>query len=238
MKLKRKIDKATFDALSDEHKGFYAENKSRRGEYLLDFEDDDDNPLKTAYERTKAEKDAMAGQLTELQAKIAELEKKPDSKKNDKDIADLKALETSYEAKITALTADLTGKLNSKDNYIKKVLADTKAAEIATRISKTPKLLQRALRDRLEVDFTGDEPTLKVLDDQGKPSAFSLDDLEKEFVANPDYAAIIIGSKATGGDADKRPGGAGDARFADKTPLLSAMPVADLKAHMASKMKT
>jgi predicted RNase H-like nuclease (RuvC/YqgF family) len=237
MKLKRKIDKATFDALSDEHKKFYAENSSRRGEYLLDFEDDDENPLKTAYERTKQEKEGLASQLTELQAKIAELEKKPESKKTDKDIADLKALETSYEKKIADLTADLTGKLKAKDDYIKTVLADTKAAEIAARISKTPKLLQRALRDRLEVDFSGDVPALKVLDDTGKPSAFSLDDLEKEFVANPDYAAIIIGSKATGGDADKRPGGAGDARFTDKTPLLSAMPVADLKAHMASKIK-
>jgi hypothetical protein len=44
---------------------------------------------------------------------------------------------------------------------------------------------------------------LRILDGAGKVSAASLDDLKQEFVANKDFSSIIIGSKASGGNAGK-----------------------------------
>lgn len=237
MPVKRKISKADYEALSDDRKADYKENPSRRGEYVLDM-DDSDNPLLTALETTKAEKQALADKVAELDAKIAELEnKKNPTKKDDKDLADLEALRTSYEKKISDMTTANTNALSAKDAYIKKVLADSAAADIAGKISKVPKLLARAIRERLDVDFTGAEPKLQVLDSDGKPSAYTLDDLSKEFVANPDYADIIIGSKATGGNSGGGGGAGNPANFNKPAVPLTALGNDELRAHIASKVK-
>ena len=89
-----------------------------------------------------------------------------------------------------------------------------------------PALMRRAIADRLYVDIVDDAPIVRVFGQDGKASALNLDDLRKEFVATPDYAAILISSKATGGGAGSNakpnggvPGSAGPKRIADMTEV-------------------
>lgn len=234
MAIKRKISKADYEALSDERKELYKENPSRKGEYILDM-DDADNELRTALDRTKQEKTELQTKLDEITAKLEELEAAGKGNAKDKDT--LETLKASYETKIAKLTGDHTAAITKSQKQIKSLLADSKAKELATKISKSPKLMQRVIRDRLDVDLSGDEPKLTVLDADGKPSAFTLQDLEQELVADAEYADIIIGSKASGGDTGRGGQSGGNAHFNQKPRLLTEMTPQELQQHMASKIK-
>lgn len=237
MAIKRKISKADYEALSDDRKELYKENPSRKGEYILDM-DDPDNELRTALDRTKQEKTELQTKLDEITAKLEELEAKGGDKDKDKknEVDALEALKKSYETKIAKMTGDATAAAEKSRKQIVKLLADSKASEIATKISKVPKLMSRAIRDRLDVDLSGDEPKLTVLDADGKPSAFTLEDLEQEFVANAEYADIIIASKASGGDTGRGGQGGGNAPLNGKPRLLTELTTAELQQHMLSKV--
>jgi hypothetical protein len=59
-----------------------------------------------------------------------------------------------------------------------------------------------------------------VLDSKGQASASSLDELKKEFVDNPRYSSIVVGTRATGGNANgstSANGKAGDKKPQDMT---------------------
>lgn len=67
------------------------------------------------------------------------------------------------------------------------------------------------IKSRLSVE----EGKTRVVDAAGHPSAFTIDDLEKEFRSNQLFAPVIIGSKATGtggegGGKGKSPAGGSD----------------------------
>lgn len=231
MAVKRKISKTEFDALSDEKKEFYIENSERRGEYILDMDADFNKDLTSALDRLKTEKTELEGKL---EATTTELTTER-GKKLDKDGAvsktDHEAMKASYETKLATEIAKLTGVITKKDGFIRKTLVDAKATELATKISKVPSLMARVIKDRLSVDLDGDDPKTVVLDSDGKPSAFTLDDLQQEIVANKEFADIIIGSKANGGgNAPQVPGG-GNAHNSP-TPSLSDLPPEQLVAHM------
>ena len=49
----------------------------------------------------------------------------------------------------------------------------------------------------------------RILDKDGNPTAQTFDDLEKEFLANKDFAPILVGSKGSGGGANGNNGGGG-----------------------------
>ena len=53
MAVKRKISKADYEALSDDKKSFYIENADRKGEYILDMDEDFNKELTTALDNLK-----------------------------------------------------------------------------------------------------------------------------------------------------------------------------------------
>ena len=66
-------------------------------------------------------------------------------------------------------------------------------------------------------------PIVRVLDANGKPSAMSIEDLEKEISANKAFAPLLVGSNASGAGSigDKSRGGArslGRDEFNSKSP--------------------
>ncbi len=231
MAVKRKISKSEFEALSDDKKEFYVENKDRKGEYILDLGEDADNPLKAANDRLKQEKEELEGKVNTLTTDLDAEKKKKQPADGQVTKEDHEAMRASYEKKLADKDKAHGEVVTKKDAFIKKSLVKDKASALATEISKAPKLLSRIIEDRLSVDMTGDEPKTVVLDSDGKPSAFTLDDLKQELVANKDYADIIIGTKATGGSAHSSPGG-GSALSSDKPVNLTSLPAADLVAQM------
>lgn len=220
MALKKKIDKADFDKLSKDVQANYTANGDH---YLLDLEGDEAAELRRAKDREAHDAATLRAELKTLKEEMAALKAAPgdDGDKNkDKDIDKLtkafdKKLATMQETFDKAQAAS-DAKLASRDQSTKKSMIDAAAMAIATKISTVPAIIAKTIADRFDVDFTGDEPKLVILGKDMKASALTSDQLSKEFSTNPDYAAIIVGSKASGSGAPrngterKPPSGAGE----------------------------
>lgn len=197
MALKRKLTKTDYEVLSDALKSEYTE---KNGVYLLNLEHEDEDDvvaaLKRAKDREVQENKDKLKRIKELEAQIDELTGN-DAKKR----GDIETLEKSWKEKMDKEKITAQAQIDKLRSVAIKTLVDGNAEAMAAKISTVPSLMAKALRERLSVDFEGDEPALRVLDSAGKPSAMTLEDLQKEFVANKDFAAIIVGSKASGSSA-------------------------------------
>lgn len=239
MALKLKLTKAEYDKLSDGIKGEYIEDGDG---YRLDVSDlEDTGALKRGKDREAQLRKEAEARAKAAEDKLAELDTTDARKKGD-----IETLEKKWKTDLDAEKAAHTATKEKFQGVFKKNLVDAKATEIATKISKVPSLLARVIRDRLTVDFDGDEPTTKVLDAAGKPSNLTLDDLQKELVANADYADIIIASKSSGGagkvtnkggGAPANPGGNAD-KPADLASMNPQQLVAHIEAQKAAKSET
>lgn len=213
MKLKSKLTKDEFDKLPEAQKEFYKESA---GSYVLDT--DDAEELRTAAARAREDRDNEKRAREELQNQLNELKNQLETINAEKREAeaerlrkekDIPALENSWKEKLDAANAAAEQKINGLKEQLRKILVDNKAHEIANKISTSPSLILPHIRARLNAEINeGTDAITRVLDADGKPSAMSLKELEEEFVANQDFAAIIKGTSATGGGAANN-GGAG-----------------------------
>lgn len=197
MALKKKITKKNYDDLEDSIKALY---KEKGDDYILDLEGSDNDD---AIDELRRAKEREAQEAKDLRAKLRAAEKKLEDIGGDdaRKRGDIEALEKSWKEKYERREQELNDTIGKKDGYIRQMLVQERAENLAQKISNAPGLMKRVLQDRLAVDMEGDTPSLKVLDKDGKPSAATLDDLEKEIVADKEFATIVIGSKASGGGA-------------------------------------
>lgn len=236
MALKRVLTKAEFEKLSADIKSEYNADGDN---YTLDIIGDEDvSALKRAKDReVQGRKDA------EAQAK--ELQKQLDSMNSDdvRKMKDIATLEKEWQGKSKEIETKANEKVGKLQAFAREKLIDGTAMSIAAKISTVPGLMSKAIKERLSVDFDGDAPVLKILGADGKVSAdLDLTKLEAEFVANKEFSSIIVGSKASGGGADKgqkqfNNGGAGNQNL-DKPVPLSQMKPADLAAHLKTKAES
>lgn len=208
-----KITKEQFDALPDSTKALYvAEGDS----YVVKpAELPDGSPTQEDFDALKRAKDrevqSKADFLKKLEAAEAEIAKNKQA--GMKDAGDFDALESSYKEQMEKQKTDYESQLNGKDGHINKLLIDDQTTTLAAKLSKNgSSILKPHIKSRLTVDYVEGKPITRVKDIEGKPSAMSLNDLEKEFRENKEYAAIIDGSKASGGGADGGNGGGGGAK--------------------------
>lgn len=226
--LKLKITKEEFEALPDAIK---AEYKTSGEGYSLDVTGiEDTGALKRAKDRESELRKEAENKLAVAEARIVELE----SDTSKKDVA---TLTRSYEGKLETQKTAFEAKINKLTSN----LVNSEAMSIATRISKAPKLLVSEIAKRLQADIEGDKPTIRITDADGNASAMTMEDLEKEFVANPDYSAIIIANKSSGGAGGTKEAGSGGNQFnnpqsqnVDLNKMSSAELVAYLKAQKES----
>lgn len=219
MALPHKIKKTAYDKLSDEFKAEYIAGDVE-GEYVLDVtglpEPEDTGPLRRALEKEKEAVKTLKKDKADLQTKVDAM---PDV---DKINADHKAE---------------TGKLTK---FVDKTLRESKALAIATKISTVPSLLAAKIAERLQVDMTGDEPKTVILGADGKPAAEQdFDKLAQEFIANPEFKAIIVASKATGGGSvqpqRQANGGGSPEANQDKAPDLATIDGKSLAARIEAR---
>lgn len=201
MALKRKITKEEYDALSDVLK---AEYKGDGAGYVLDTEPDEDTaPLRSALERVKEE----ARLLREANA---ERERTEAQRIREGILAggNVDEIRSALEQEREQLRSELTGQISAKDQVIGRLLVDDRANNIAIKLAgKHARLILPHIRARLKVDFTGEDPRAVVVTEAGQPSTLSIDDLEKEFLKNPDFASILVGVDSSGGGASRDTGG-------------------------------
>lgn len=235
MALKRKIDEKTWEKLGDDMKPLY---KKKGDDYVLDVEGDNDGGEGSAEELRRA-LDRVREDLKEVKKENKTLKDQLEegSTLDAKKRGDIETLEKSWKDKLTAKETELTEKLSAKDKFIRDSMLDSAAKDVAA-IAKSPTLLMPHVKSRLDVDLSGDVPVVRVLDANGKPSAASLEDLKKEFVANKDFSDIIVASKASGGAAknngESKTSGLGTPQT-DATKPLAALKPHDLAATIKAK---
>jgi len=202
MALKRKITKDDFDKLPKEVQGEYEE---RDGEYFLSVEGDEDpDALRRARDREKEEAKKLRKELKEAKERLNEIEGDDSRKKGDID-----KIDKSWKDKLEKLEQERQAERVKYQDGIRRSLVDTAASKLAAEISTAPSVMALHIAQRLRVDFDDDgEPDLVVLTSDGKVGN-TLDGLRKEFLANKEFAGIMIASKGKGGSASSSPATSG-----------------------------
>lgn len=213
--LKRKITAAEFAGLHDEVKKFY----TKEGEgYLLQA--DDATELKNAMERERLEKEGLKMQVASLTRTNTDLSTENITLKNKS--GDVLAIERSWEGKLAAAQNESKEKLAAKDKQLHKLLVTNTASAMATELAgENAHLLIPVIEQRLQIDTSGADATVRILDAEGKPSALKPAELQKELVDSKKYNAILIANRASGsatGSPITRPKGIPlDKKFKDLT---------------------
>lgn len=206
MSLKYEID--SLDGLGEAVTGFY--EKTDSGKFRLKVEGIEDvSGLKRKNEELLAEKRAAADarKQAEESARIAAEEAARKS-------GDVESLDKSWQKKHADALAAKEAELGTVKGTLNKLLVDNVAVQLATELAVqgSSALLIPHIKSRLEVDTSSGEPKTVVLGPDGKRSALTIEELKAELAANPAFAPVIAGSKATGGGASGTGGGGGAAK--------------------------
>lgn len=113
---------------------------------------------------------------------------------------DVDAVEKSWNDKYSALETSKSEESQRYERMIQNLTVGAAATKLATdlAIQGSADVLLPHISARLAVEIKDDKPIVRVLDKEGKPSAMTIKELQAEFQANPVFAPVIAGSKASG----------------------------------------
>lgn len=172
--------------------------------------------IKTARDRERDAAKALRDTLKAVETERDELQNRIDTGA-DKGKGDIEALTKAWTAKLDKATKEHTAAADGLKAQVRKLTVGQEARKLASEMATDEgvELLERFILDRLDVDLDGDMPTIKVLDGTGKPSASTIDELKKEFLADKRFSGILTGSKASGGGAGGSKPGSGAFKLDD-----------------------
>ena len=191
--MKFKISKAEWEKLSDEQKALYT---AKGDDYQLVIEglpdfDGMQSKLNTLLDETKAAKKAKE----EAEAK-AKAEAEEAARKN----GNVEALEKSWGERLAQSEAAYKAEIEKYHGQVSKLMVTNEAQALATKLfGKNAALLQHHITNRLSLEKgeNGDFKT-RILDAEGKPTAHTVADLEKEFAGKDEFKSFLVTTKATG----------------------------------------
>jgi hypothetical protein len=128
------------------------------------------------------------------------------------DKSDLEALEKSWGQRLADAQTAAGKEKTALESSLREVLVTQEALAMASRLAVdgAAPLLAKSIAERLSAEMTSEGKAItRVLGVDGKPSAASLADLEKEIVATPMYHPLLLGSKASGSGASGSKGASG-----------------------------
>ena len=212
MGLKYQMD--TLDGLDDSVKSLYTE---KEGKFVLGIEGlpqpEDVSGLKSKVEELLGEKKAA-----EKARKDAEEQARVEREEAARKSGNVEELEKSWSEKYNRREAELNGMLEQERGTLSTQIRDLTVGRTATDIASalaipgSAKALLPHIERRLSVEQRDGKPVVVVLDQQGKLSAATLDELKAEFANDTAFAPLIAGSKASGGGAAGAGGGGGAAK--------------------------
>jgi hypothetical protein len=210
MALKHKLDEAAFKTLSEGLKAEY--KKQDDGTYVLDVEGlEDTGALKRAKDHEKelrkqaqAEAKKALDDLNALHAEYDDHKTKGGSKEAE--------LEKAWQAKMAKREKELTAQLDLTQNALRNTMQETVATSLAAELAgDNAEIILPHIQRRLKADIVDGKAVTKVLGPDGEVSATTIDELKKEFFTNARFAAVIVGSKGSGGGAGGSRKGSGGA---------------------------
>jgi hypothetical protein len=168
----------------------------------------------------KAKVDELLGEkkLAEKKAREAEELARTEREEAARKSGNVEELERSWTEKFTRREAELNGMLEQERGTLSTQIRDLTVGRTATDIASalaipgSAKALLPHIERRLSVEQRDGKPVVVVLDQQGKLSAATLDELKAEFANDTAFAPLIAGSKASGGGANGAGGGGGAAK--------------------------
>lgn len=212
MGLKYQLD--TLDGLDDSVKSLYTE---KDGKFVLGIEGlpqpEDVTGLKAKVDELLGEKKAAEKARKDAEEQ-ARLEREEAARKS----GNVEELEKSWSEKYNRREAELNGMLEQERGTLSTQIRDLTVGRTATDIASalaipgSAKALLPHIERRLSVEQRDGKPVVVVLDQQGKLSAATLDELKAEFANDTAFAPLIAGSKASGGGAAGAGGGGGAAK--------------------------
>jgi hypothetical protein len=168
--------------------------------------------LKTALEKEKAEREALKKKLTEREAKQAEIEAEAARKAEElaRKSGDVAALEKSWQEKLTKREQELLEQIKSKDAAVEALTVEATARKLSAELfGDGADALIHNVRSRLRTEFQDGKPIVRVLDENGQPSAMTVEDLKKSFVDNKTYSRFIVAGKGSGSGSNGSNAGGG-----------------------------
>ncbi|KAA0983302.1 hypothetical protein [Pseudomonas sp. ANT_J28] len=212
MGLKYQLD--TLDGVDDTVRALYTE---KDGKFVLGIEGlpqpEDVSGLKAKVDELLGEKKAAEKKAREAE-EAARLEREELARKS----GNVEELERSWSEKYNRREAELNGALEQERGTLGGQIRDLTVGRTATDIASalaipgSAKALLPHIERRLSVEQRDGKPVVVVLDQQGKLSAATLDELKAEFANDTAFAPLIAGSKASGGGAGGAGGGGGAAK--------------------------
>lgn len=227
MALKRKVSKADFDAMPDAIKEHY---KADGDNYVLDADDADE--LRRGKDREKEARTQAEKERDDLKTKLKEMEDKVRLEK----LGDVATLDKSWKEKYDNDIKAERDKFGGVATLAQKLALKGVAAKVAGELFTVPDVMEDRIAGRLTADLNDLDdkglPKVKVLDKEGKISALTLDDLKKEFRAEPSLAKIVIQSRSSGSAIphSAKPPAAVPGAGGDKPADLSKLSATDLVA--------
>lgn len=143
------------------------------------------------------------------------------------DKTDLEALEKSWGQRLTDAQTAHGKEKTALEASLREVLVTKEALALASKLAVegSAPLLAKSIGERLSVEITSEGKALtRVLGPDGKPSAATLADLEKEIVATPMYHPLLLGSKASGSGASGSRGTSGAGAGSGSVNWMSGNP--------------
>mgnify|MGYP006961549105 CR=1 FL=1 len=195
----------SLEGLEESQKAFYEE---KDGKFVLKVkgipQPQNDDGLRKKVDELLAEKKAE-----QQKRKEAEEQARKEAEENARKKGDIDALEKSWGEKFTARETELLNEKQALEAQVYKLTVGSKATELAAKLAVpgSDSVLLPHISNRLQVETVDGEIKIRVLDLQGKPSALSIEDLEKEFRANEAFKPLIRASNASGSGASGGQGG-------------------------------
>ncbi|EFQ62389.1 hypothetical protein PFWH6_3915 [Pseudomonas fluorescens WH6] len=212
MGLKYQLD--TLEGVDDTVRALYTE---KDGKFVLGIEGlpqpEDVSGLKSKVQELLDEKKAA-----DKARKDAEDQARLEREENARKSGNVEELEKSWSEKYNRREAELNGMLEQERGTLSTQIRDLTVGRTATDIASalaipgSAKALLPHIERRLSVEQRDGKPVVVVLDQQGKLSAATLDELKAEFANDTAFAPLIAGSKASGGGAAGAGGGGGAAK--------------------------
>ncbi|MBC3375791.1 hypothetical protein HU762_17715 [Pseudomonas sp. SWRI92] len=212
MGLKYQLD--TLEGVDDTVRALYTE---KDGKFVLGIEGlpqpEDVSGLKSKVQELLDEKKAA-----DKARKDAEEQARLDREEAARKSGNVEELEKSWSEKFNRREAELNGLLEQERGTLSTQIRDLTVGRTATDIASalaipgSAKALLPHIERRLSVEQRDGKPVVVVLDQQGKLSAATLDELKAEFANDTAFAPLIAGSKASGGGASGAGGSGGAAK--------------------------
>ena len=210
--LKFQLD--TLEGVDEAVRALYTE---KDGKFVLGVEglpqQEDVSGLKAKVDELLGEKKAAEKARKDAEEQ-ARLEREEAARKS----GNVEELEKSWSEKYNRREAELNGMLEQERGTLSTQIRDLTVGRTATDIASalaipgSAKALLPHIERRLSVEQRDGKPVVVVLDQQGKLSAATLDELKAEFANDTAFAPLIAGSKASGGGAAGAGGGGGAAK--------------------------